>query len=374
MSFMLAILAIGGFGCSSSGSNDAAPPPTAAQTNADSAGWVHSYESAPDGSVVLSSVSLSDQARQAQEFSLSQAKLEPISLNPIYNVSLFQIQGVESFKDQAFFLPQAMISGDAWSKGALTATSQPDGSIRLSFPVLTLNPSVFHELQVVERELRRLKLKATTPEAVPGCPASLFLDVQGEEYDFTPTEWTKHSKNCPAFGEFEAKLRLAAKDAEELQKKLAADPKPHLRLVWELRLSYPVRKYKLSFQPDRIWEKLLASDLLQWRQKVGEKSVAPLLWHVLENSVAQSGIKVPLAWKGKLEPLLKTLAQIFFELSDVADLRSCAPIGPMEKCAILNESWKSLIQSREEFQIEWEELETVPTSDRRDSWSPAKGF
>jgi hypothetical protein len=339
MSFMLAILAIGGFGCSSSGSNDApALPSAAAQANADSAGWGHSYESAPDGSVVLSSVSLSDQSRQAQESSLSQAKLEPISLNPIYNVSLFQIQGVESFKDQAFFLPQAMISGDAWSKDALTATSQPDGSVRLSFSVLTVNPSAQNEPQVLERELRRLKLKATTPEAVPGCPVGLFLDVQGDEYDFTPPEWTKHSRNCPTFGTFEAKLRLAANDAAELQKKLAADPKPQLRLLWELRLSYPVRKYKLSFQPDRLWEKILASDHLPRRQRLGEKSVAPLLWHVLENSVAQSGIKVPLAWKGKLEALLKTLAQIFFELSDVADLRSCAPIGPMEKCAILNES------------------------------------
>jgi hypothetical protein len=322
---------------------------------------------------------------------LSHAQLKEVPLSPTYNISLFAVQGVQSLQNTVFVLPKPLTEGATWSDGRVRSTPQPGGSFRLSFSVLTINPkdtftfvtdpgftgqAIPEELQIhnardFEEELKRRGLKLASPSTLSGCPTGLYLEVQGQEYDVTPGDW-KQSGPCPVLKEYEARLRVNASEADAFQKKLIAESDPQLRLDWRLDLSYPIRRYILSFEAESLWRRIETASRLGGRRKIGSSSVALVAREALQEAVKKSNLSLPKQWQERVNPVIAQVVQTFFELSEPTNLRDCAPIGAAEKCALLNESWKTEFPNRTAFTLEWQELQTVPTSEHASSWAPFK--
>ncbi len=363
-------------GSASLSSPDPTPTVASIPLEVDSEGFIQRTQSSADGSVTLHSAVLSDSVRQSMEAALSQVQLKALPLSPIYNVSLFSVQGIKSFQNTVFALPKPLTDGATWSEGKVRSSPQPVGSVRLSFSVSTINPKDasaeelrMQNAQRLEEELKRRGLKLASQYTLSGCPVGLFLDVQAQEYDVTPGDW-RQSGPCTGVKEFEARLKMNAADADEFQKKLIAESDPQLRLTWRFGLTYPIRRYVLTFEAEALWKRVQSAKRLGGRRKTGGASAPLVVRDVMQEAV--DDLSLPSQWQERATAMITQVVQTFFEFSDPVSLWACYPIGPGEKCALLNDSWREEFPGRTSFVLEWEETQTVLTSETESSWAPFK--
>lgn len=238
-------------------------------------GWEVAETVSDDGSVSLTRRNMPEEMQEQLAREYPGTDLVQVPVDSKYNATLFRIRNVEEYRNRVFIAPKLFAYG-ATEHGRIAPERNSDGTISLPFPVVITDGSV-GEIQAPgadkrivlpdvfrvqhERELEA-RIRGEFGDRVglaplPGCPKRIVVKVNDREYDATPADLAS-GDFCQTNTPFNVSLRVPAEEARFILEQALYAGAVEVRAVFETRVAFAVRQFKLEFEKSKLFRDLEA--------------------------------------------------------------------------------------------------------------------
>ncbi|WP_413582131.1 hypothetical protein [Bdellovibrio sp. HCB288] len=200
--------------------------------------------------------------------------LQPISVDPIHNASVYKITGLAD-EDQFMVAPRLFVYGT----NVKNLLRGPDGNVQIPFNIAIIDGLSTHihapdvsgqALEVPEllrvknyADLKNELLQHGSPYkkfsvgAIPGCPSRISISAAGSTYDVTP-DYIKESDYCELNKPFTVQLKVPEVTARNIMGSSLRSNNVDIFVNYAVMVPVPVSQMSVKFNRTKLFEAIQA--------------------------------------------------------------------------------------------------------------------